>query len=215
MLFCYSSCTQQVKEYLKKEFEKHGYSHNDTHHELMVDDIFKNEDEDKDGFISTREFVYQHDELWTDDLKTIWYIVSVAFKSTIFMYNIRQHCCLTCLWNLKIFALFLEIHDIFILISLVKSSKIYLGYRNRFFKVYIFLKYLILNHNKKNTFYKSSWSQVFLFLLLPWLLSWVLFFLCMSLAVTRGRAMRFNNRLQTWIHRNTILAAVPIFYILR
>lgn len=36
----------------------------------MVDDIFKNEDEDKDGFISTREFVYQHDELWTDDLKT-------------------------------------------------------------------------------------------------------------------------------------------------
>lgn len=35
----------------------------------MVDDIFKNEDEDKDGFISTREFVYQHDELWTDDFK--------------------------------------------------------------------------------------------------------------------------------------------------
>lgn len=61
--YCYSSCTQQVKEYLKKEFEKHGYSPNDTHHELMVDDIFKNEDEDKDGFISTREFVYQHDEL--------------------------------------------------------------------------------------------------------------------------------------------------------
>lgn len=79
LLFCYSSYTQQVKEYLKKEFEKHGYSHNDTHHELMVDDIFKNEDEDKDGFISTREFVYQHDELWTDDLKlsasflSLWY----------------------------------------------------------------------------------------------------------------------------------------------
>uniref|UniRef100_H3DM56 peptidylprolyl isomerase n=1 Tax=Tetraodon nigroviridis TaxID=99883 RepID=H3DM56_TETNG len=54
---------EEVKEYLKKEFERHGYSHNDTHHELMVDDIFKNEDEDKDGFISTREFVYQHDEL--------------------------------------------------------------------------------------------------------------------------------------------------------
>ncbi len=53
----------QVKEYLKKEFEKHGYSPNDTHHEVMVDDIFKNEDEDKDGFISTREFVLQHDEL--------------------------------------------------------------------------------------------------------------------------------------------------------
>lgn len=53
----------QVKEFLKKEFEKHGYSSNDTDHDVMVDDIFKNEDEDKDGFISTREFVYQHDEL--------------------------------------------------------------------------------------------------------------------------------------------------------
>ncbi|XP_045900908.1 peptidyl-prolyl cis-trans isomerase FKBP14 [Micropterus dolomieu] len=54
---------QEVKEYLKKEFEKHGYSPNDTHHEVMVDDIFKNEDEDKDGFISARELTYQHDEL--------------------------------------------------------------------------------------------------------------------------------------------------------
>ncbi|XP_053183196.1 peptidyl-prolyl cis-trans isomerase FKBP14 [Scomber japonicus] len=54
---------QEVKEYLKKEFQKHGYSPNDTHHEAMVDDIFKNEDEDKDGFISSREFTYQHDEL--------------------------------------------------------------------------------------------------------------------------------------------------------
>ncbi|XP_061920193.1 peptidyl-prolyl cis-trans isomerase FKBP14-like isoform X2 [Entelurus aequoreus] len=54
---------QEVKAYLKKEFEKHGYSPNDTHHEVMVEDIFKNEDEDKDGFISTREFTYQHDEL--------------------------------------------------------------------------------------------------------------------------------------------------------
>ncbi|XP_068616479.1 peptidyl-prolyl cis-trans isomerase FKBP14 [Brachionichthys hirsutus] len=54
---------KEVKEYLKKEFEKHGYSSNDTHHELMVDDIFNNEDEDKDGFISSREFVYRHDEL--------------------------------------------------------------------------------------------------------------------------------------------------------
>lgn len=54
---------QEVKEYLKKEFEKHGYSPNDTHHEVMVEDIFKNEDEDADGFISAREFTYQHDEL--------------------------------------------------------------------------------------------------------------------------------------------------------
>lgn len=54
---------QEVKEYIKKEFEKHGYSPNDTHHDAMVEDIFKNEDEDKDGFISAREFTYQHDEL--------------------------------------------------------------------------------------------------------------------------------------------------------
>ncbi|TNN78413.1 Peptidyl-prolyl cis-trans isomerase FKBP14 [Liparis tanakae] len=56
-------CREEVREYLKKEFEKHGYSHNDTHHEVMVEDIFKNEDEDQDGFISAREFTYQHDEL--------------------------------------------------------------------------------------------------------------------------------------------------------
>ncbi|XP_034554339.1 peptidyl-prolyl cis-trans isomerase FKBP14 [Notolabrus celidotus] len=54
---------QEVIEYLKKEFQKHGYSPNDTQHEVMVDDIFQNEDEDKDGFISAREFTYQHDEL--------------------------------------------------------------------------------------------------------------------------------------------------------
>lgn len=54
---------QEVKEYLRKEFEKHGYSANDTHHEEMVEDIFKNEDEDGDGYISAREFTFQHDEL--------------------------------------------------------------------------------------------------------------------------------------------------------
>lgn len=54
---------QEVKVFLEKEFQKHGYSPNDTHNEEMVQDIFKNEDEDKDGFISVREFVYQHDEL--------------------------------------------------------------------------------------------------------------------------------------------------------
>lgn len=56
-------CVPQVKEYLKKEFLKHGYSPNDTHHEVMVEDIFKHEDEDEDGFISAREFTIQHDEL--------------------------------------------------------------------------------------------------------------------------------------------------------
>ncbi|XP_072316401.1 peptidyl-prolyl cis-trans isomerase FKBP14 [Eucyclogobius newberryi] len=56
-------CREEVKDYLRKEYEKHGYSPNDTEHDYMVEDIFKNEDEDKDGFISAREFTYQHDEL--------------------------------------------------------------------------------------------------------------------------------------------------------
>ncbi|XP_052000261.1 peptidyl-prolyl cis-trans isomerase FKBP14-like [Xyrauchen texanus] len=53
----------EVKEYLRKEFERHGYPANDTHHEVMVEDIFQKEDDDKDGFISAREFTYKHDEL--------------------------------------------------------------------------------------------------------------------------------------------------------
>ncbi|MCJ8728743.1 hypothetical protein PDJAM_G00007810 [Pangasius djambal] len=53
----------EVKEYLRKEFERHGYPPNDTHHEAMVEDIFKQEDDDQDGYISAREFTYQHDEL--------------------------------------------------------------------------------------------------------------------------------------------------------
>lgn len=72
-----------MKEYLKKEFEKHGYSPNDTHHEGMVEDIFKNEDEDKDGFISAREFTYQHDELWKTDFKNL--IQNCCFIQNVFM----------------------------------------------------------------------------------------------------------------------------------
>nr|XP_057903831.1 peptidyl-prolyl cis-trans isomerase FKBP14-like [Doryrhamphus excisus] len=53
----------EVKEYLRKEFERHGYPPNDTAHENMVADIFAKEDENKDGFISSREFTYKHDEL--------------------------------------------------------------------------------------------------------------------------------------------------------
>ena len=46
-----------------KEFDKHGYQVNATYHDVMVDDIFNIEDEDKDDFITTREFTYTHDEL--------------------------------------------------------------------------------------------------------------------------------------------------------
>lgn len=53
----------QVKEYLRKEFERHGYPPNDTLHENMMKDIFTKEDKNKDGFISAREFTYKHDEL--------------------------------------------------------------------------------------------------------------------------------------------------------
>ncbi|XP_064530132.1 peptidyl-prolyl cis-trans isomerase FKBP14 [Pseudopipra pipra] len=54
---------QEVKIYLKKEFEKHGAVVNDTQHDALVEDIFDKEDEDSDGFISAREFTYKHDEL--------------------------------------------------------------------------------------------------------------------------------------------------------
>ncbi|XP_006006756.1 peptidyl-prolyl cis-trans isomerase FKBP14 [Latimeria chalumnae] len=54
---------QEVKEYLRKEFERHGAPTNDSHHAAMVEDIFQKEDEDNDGFISAREFTYKHDEL--------------------------------------------------------------------------------------------------------------------------------------------------------
>ncbi|KAL6099983.1 fkbp14 [Pungitius sinensis] len=53
----------EVKVYLRKEFERHGYPPNDTLHDNMVKDIFDKEDDNKDGLISSREFTYQHDEL--------------------------------------------------------------------------------------------------------------------------------------------------------
>ncbi|MEE6465975.1 hypothetical protein FKM82_006776 [Ascaphus truei] len=54
---------EEVKEYLKLEFEKHGSDVNESHHEVLVESIFEKEDEDSDGYISAREFTYNHDEL--------------------------------------------------------------------------------------------------------------------------------------------------------
>uniref|UniRef100_A0A8C5S7S7 peptidylprolyl isomerase n=1 Tax=Laticauda laticaudata TaxID=8630 RepID=A0A8C5S7S7_LATLA len=54
---------EEVKMYLKMEFERHGAPVNASHHDTLVKDIFNKEDEDNDGFISAREFVYKHDEL--------------------------------------------------------------------------------------------------------------------------------------------------------
>ncbi|XP_075068397.1 peptidyl-prolyl cis-trans isomerase FKBP14 [Mixophyes fleayi] len=53
----------EVKAYLKTEFQKHGSVVNESHHEVLVESIFEKEDEDSDGFISAREFTYIHDEL--------------------------------------------------------------------------------------------------------------------------------------------------------
>ncbi|XP_077446110.1 peptidyl-prolyl cis-trans isomerase FKBP14-like [Stigmatopora argus] len=53
----------EVSQYLRKEFENQGQPRNDTLHESMLKDIFEREDENKDGFISSREFTYKHDEL--------------------------------------------------------------------------------------------------------------------------------------------------------
>lgn len=54
---------REVKEYFRREFERHGEILNDTLHEKMVEDIFTKEDHNKDGFLSSREFTYKHDEL--------------------------------------------------------------------------------------------------------------------------------------------------------
>ncbi|KAM4705844.1 peptidyl-prolyl cis-trans isomerase FKBP14 isoform 1-T1 [Rhinophrynus dorsalis] len=54
---------EEVKAYLKTEFEKHGNNVNESHHEVLVESIFEKEDEDNDGYISAREFTYLHDEL--------------------------------------------------------------------------------------------------------------------------------------------------------
>lgn len=62
-LTAYLRPVSQVREYLRKEFERHGYPPNDTLHENMMKDIFAKEDKNKDGFISAREFTYKHDEL--------------------------------------------------------------------------------------------------------------------------------------------------------
>ncbi|XP_068092186.1 peptidyl-prolyl cis-trans isomerase FKBP14 [Hyperolius riggenbachi] len=53
----------EVKAYLKAEFEKHGAPMNESHHDVLLESIFEKEDEDNDGFISAREFTYVHDEL--------------------------------------------------------------------------------------------------------------------------------------------------------
>lgn len=54
---------EEVRVYLKAEFEKHGNPVNESHHDVLLESIFEKEDEDSDGYISAREFTYVHDEL--------------------------------------------------------------------------------------------------------------------------------------------------------
>uniref|UniRef100_A0A8C5N5Y5 peptidylprolyl isomerase n=1 Tax=Gouania willdenowi TaxID=441366 RepID=A0A8C5N5Y5_GOUWI len=54
----------EIKEYLKQQYEKGGNPHNDHHYEKVMADIFNKNDLDKNGKISVKEYnIYQHDEL--------------------------------------------------------------------------------------------------------------------------------------------------------
>lgn len=58
-----SSCFQ-VKEYLKVEYKKEGKPREETFFDKVVDDIFRKNDNDKNGQISVTEYnIYKHDEL--------------------------------------------------------------------------------------------------------------------------------------------------------
>ncbi|NWX17428.1 FKBP7 isomerase, partial [Aegotheles bennettii] len=54
----------EISQYLKEEFARDGKKRHPSVHDEILDDIFKKNDHDGDGFISAKEYnVYQHDEL--------------------------------------------------------------------------------------------------------------------------------------------------------
>ncbi|KAB1278447.1 Peptidyl-prolyl cis-trans isomerase FKBP7 [Camelus dromedarius] len=54
----------EINHYLKKEFEKDEKPRDKSYQNAVLEDIFKKNDHDGDGFISPKEYnVYQHDEL--------------------------------------------------------------------------------------------------------------------------------------------------------
>ncbi|XP_045416310.1 peptidyl-prolyl cis-trans isomerase FKBP7 isoform X2 [Lemur catta] len=54
----------EISLYLKREFEKDEKPRDKSYQEAVLEDIFKKNDHDGDGFISPKEYnVYQHDEL--------------------------------------------------------------------------------------------------------------------------------------------------------
>lgn len=54
----------EINHYLEKEFEKDEKPRDKSYQNAVLEDIFKKNDRDGNGFISSREYnVYQHDEL--------------------------------------------------------------------------------------------------------------------------------------------------------
>ncbi|XP_069011001.1 peptidyl-prolyl cis-trans isomerase FKBP7 [Embiotoca jacksoni] len=54
----------EVKEYLKLEYERTGKPRDEPFYEKIMADIFRKTDNDKDGLISAKEYnIYEHDEL--------------------------------------------------------------------------------------------------------------------------------------------------------
>ncbi|XP_018417120.1 PREDICTED: peptidyl-prolyl cis-trans isomerase FKBP7 [Nanorana parkeri] len=55
---------EEIGHYLTEEFRKDGKQRDPSMHGLILNDIFKKNDHNDDGFISTKEYnVYRHDEL--------------------------------------------------------------------------------------------------------------------------------------------------------
>ncbi|KAM5152677.1 peptidyl-prolyl cis-trans isomerase FKBP7 [Mantella aurantiaca] len=55
---------EEISHYLTEEFKKDGKQRDPSMHGLILNDIFKKNDYNNDGFISSREYnVYKHDEL--------------------------------------------------------------------------------------------------------------------------------------------------------
>ncbi|XP_011509650.1 peptidyl-prolyl cis-trans isomerase FKBP7 isoform X1 [Homo sapiens] len=54
----------EINLYLQREFEKDEKPRDKSYQDAVLEDIFKKNDHDGDGFISPKEYnVYQHDEL--------------------------------------------------------------------------------------------------------------------------------------------------------
>lgn len=54
----------QVKEYLRREYARDEKPRDEAFFEKILADIFRKNDQDRDGLISTKEYnIFEHDEL--------------------------------------------------------------------------------------------------------------------------------------------------------